>query len=321
MANILEQRRLGRTGLQVTALGLGCYQFTGEFDVAQSEAARILDCAAAAGINFLDTAAMYGFGESEELIGRALSRHPKWNPHISTKVGYLDRTITRNKNTAAYRNEDDLLRAIMHSLWLLRKDHIDILMIHEPDWEHWGFDYCAGDAPVMRVLERLKREKLIGAIGIGGWHCDRIADLIETGRIDVALVAGGLTLLNQTIRDRVLPAAQRHDTGIIAGGAMGQGKLVVKDRAAVRACISAGDNVEHHQRVLQLYDLSDDVQLDLPQLAIRYVLGQAAVHTHIAGAREARHLEQNLNAIHAGPLPAEIVARIDAIAQGVCLSR
>ena len=319
----LAKRRLGRTELHVTALGLGCYQFTGEFGVPQREAAAILDLAAASGINLVDTAAMYGFGESEELLGRAFQRHPQWRPHISAKVGWLDRTVVRNAGDAAYRDEDALLRAIHHSLWLLRQERIDIFMIHEPDWAQWGFNYVTGECPALRVLERLKREQVIGAIGIGGWNCDVIADLLETGRIDVALVAGGLSLVQQPIRSRVLPAAKKHDVGIILGGAMGQGGLVVKDRPAIAAKIAAGDRIDYHRRVLQIYDLSDDLQIALPELAVRYVLSQPEIHTHIAGARESAHLRANLAAVQAGPLPADVVEKIEAIqvTTEVCTNR
>ena len=72
---LLQQRRLGRTNLMVTEIALGCYMFTGELGVPQNEANAILDIAFASGINYADTAAMYWFGESEELVGRALARH------------------------------------------------------------------------------------------------------------------------------------------------------------------------------------------------------------------------------------------------------
>jgi aryl-alcohol dehydrogenase-like predicted oxidoreductase len=72
---MIPTRRLGRTGLEVTELGLGCYMFTGEFSVPRPEAEAILGLAFASGINYADTAQMYGFGEGEELVARALRRH------------------------------------------------------------------------------------------------------------------------------------------------------------------------------------------------------------------------------------------------------
>ena len=183
MASELKKRRLGRTDLMVTELSLGGYMFTGEFGIPRSEADAIMDCAFNAGINFMDTAQMYGFGEGEELAGRALRRHADKSIFISTKVGYLDRTIVRNLGDAAYSDEGALRRAILHSLWLLQLDRIDVMFVHEPNtvgW--WGDGLLTGKAPVLNVLEELKSEGVIGAIGLGGWVCDNIADLLETGR-------------------------------------------------------------------------------------------------------------------------------------------
>ncbi len=78
---MLLERKLGRTGIDVTVLGLGCYQITEEFGVKQETASRILDYAMEKGITWYHTAAMYGYGESEELVGRALMRH-KENPKL-----------------------------------------------------------------------------------------------------------------------------------------------------------------------------------------------------------------------------------------------
>jgi aryl-alcohol dehydrogenase-like predicted oxidoreductase len=312
----LPTRRLGRTGWPVTALGLGGYQYTGEFQVGQDEAQRILDLAFASGINYFDTAQMYGFGESEELLARALARHGRRGAYVSSKVGWLDRTVVRNLGDKAYRDESALLRTIKHSLWTLRLDRIDIFMVHEPDWAQWGFNLRTGDAPVVAVLERLKKEGVIGAIGMGGWNCDVIADLIETGRFDVALVAGGASLLQQPIRARVLPAAAKHDTGVILGGALGQGGLVAIDRPAAQAMINAP--TQHGQpaygrKLLAAYDLAGETKLSLVELAVRYVLGIPEIHTHVAGAREAAHLEANLGYVRKGPLPPDVVAKIEAI--------
>jgi aryl-alcohol dehydrogenase-like predicted oxidoreductase len=294
--------------------------FTGEFGIAQSEANRILDTAIAAGINYMDTAAMYGFGESEELVGRALARHGSKDIVVSTKVGWLDRTVVRNLGDAAYQNEDALKRAIKHSMWLLRRDFVEIVMIHEPNSEQWGLDLKTGDAPVMRVLEDLKKEGVIGGIGLGCWVCDVVADLIETGRVDAALVAGGYTLIRQQVRDRVIPAAKRHDVGLIMGGTFLQGRLAEKKR----------DEMEEMRRtdsynwfldkptvakIIAAYDLSDDTGISLTELATRFILADKDIHTMVPGAQTAEQVTENIRAAEKGPLPADIVARIKAISK------
>jgi len=302
----------------VTELALGCYMFTGEFGITQQDANAILDLAFDAGLNYADTAAMYGFGECEELLGRALARHPYTTMQLSTKVGWLDRTVVRNLGDAAYQNEDALLRAIKHSLWLLRRDRVEILMVHEPDWPQWGFDPHTGDAPVLRVLEELKHQGVIGAIGLGGWNCDNIADLLETGRFDVALVAGGYTLIEQPIRTRVLPTARKHDVGIVAGGAFLQGLLATIQRERLSDIVQTGAytgrlTAPNVRRLLAIYDLCAEAELSITELALRYILHDAAIHTVIAGAQQAGQLRENLHAVAKGPLDTEILARIAAI--------
>lgn len=285
-----RMRRLGRTNWNVTELGMGCYQFTGEFGVSQEEATKILDVAFESGINFIDTAAMYGFGESEESVARAVARYGRKGRYLSSKVGWLDRTVVRNVGNAAYQNEDALMRAIKHSLWILRQDHLDVMMIHEPDWGQWGLNLRTGDSAITTVLEKLKGQGVIGAIGMGGWNCDVIAALIETGRFDVALIAGGISLLGQPIKNRVLPAAKKHDVGIILGGAMGQGGLVAKDREAAKDMIDNPRSVDQpaRRKLLAIFDLSDKLGLSLPEMAIRYVATFGEIHTHIAGIARRR---------------------------------
>jgi len=318
MANELTKRRLGRTELMVTELSLGGYMFTGEFGVPQDEAHAIMDAAFASGVNFIDTAQMYGFGEGEEMAGRALRRFADRPIHVATKVGYLDRTIVRNLGDAAYADEDALRRAIRHSLWLLQRDHIDIVFVHEPDRANWwGDGLLSGKAPVLGVLEEFKAEGVVGAIGIGGWICDNIADLIETGRFDVALVAGGYTLVKQPVRERVIPAARKHDVGLVIGGTFFQGFLASIRRQDMLDMQASGEygffDAETVRRILAVYDLCEETGLSITDMAIRYILADPDIHAIIPGAQRVSHIEANIQAALAGPLPEELVKRIDAI--------
>ena len=313
-----NRRRLGRTELHVSELSLGTFMLTGEFKVPRAEAERIFDCAISSGINYIDTAEMYGFGEAEELVGRALARHSDKSVHVSSKVGWLDRTIARNLGEAAYQDEEALLRAIKHSLWLLRRERLEIMMIHEPDSALWGLDRTTGEAPVMRVLEALREDGTIGAIGLGCWNCDVVADLIETGRVDVALVAGGYTLIGQAVRERVIPAAKRHDVGLVMGATFLQGRLAVKQREQMEE-MRRTDSYNWFltratvTRILAAYDLSDECGLSLTEMGIRYILADPDIHTQIPGAQTAAQVEDNLRAAERGPLPADLTARIDEI--------
>jgi aryl-alcohol dehydrogenase-like predicted oxidoreductase len=314
----IPKRRLGRTGLSVTEMGLGTYQLTNQFGVPRAEARRNLDRAIAAGVNFIDTAPLYGAGESEELTGAALARTRR-RIHVSTKIGCLDTTIVRFGGDAAYRDESLLRRVVEHSLHLLRRERADLLMIHEYFWPQWGMDRKTGDAPVMRLLESLKREGIIGAIGLGGKDLDFMADLIETGRFDVVLINKHYDLAVHDVRYRVLPAAKKHDVGVIIGGPFRQGVLAAKQRETIAEIRKTGqyrlgfENEDVVRRVEAIYDLSDETGIDLPEMAIRFLLADPQVGTVIPGPRAVKEFETNLLSAAKGPLPNEVHQRIEQI--------
>ena len=215
----MEKRILGRTGYEVTRIALGTYRFTSEFGVPRADALALLERAVDLGINYMDTAPSYGCGESEELIGRVLARRPDRRVFISSKVGQLRRSIVPYLGAEAYRSEDCIRRVVDHTLWLLRRDRLDMLFIHEPEEEAWGWDDNL-EAPVLRVLEELREEGVVGAIGLGSNRAPFPALLAGTGRFDVVEIANGYTLLQQPIAERLLPAARAHDIGIVAGAAL-----------------------------------------------------------------------------------------------------
>jgi len=318
----MKMNQLGRTGYIVGALGLGCYQFTGEFGVRPDASREIMDVAMRSDMNFFDTAPMYGFGESEEIVGRGLAGHPGKKTIISTKLGYLhDRTVSRSRGMGAYGDVVEINRAIKHSLWLLRRDFVEILMIHEPainDW--WGFNYDTGDSVALSVLEELKKEGVIGHIGVGCWNTRILARLVNTGRIDVALSAGGVTLLKKPMFDELVPAARKHHVGLVVGGCFGQNNpyLLQKDRQALKPLLQgpdqpSQDTLTMHRKLLALYDLADDIGVSMPELTIRYILSLSDIHVHIPGAREVSHLVENLAAANKGAFDNDIVEKITEI--------
>ena len=308
----LEKRRLGRTEYHVTTLGLGCYRFTLEFGVPRADSLALLDRALSLGINYMDTAPSYGTGESEELIGRALSRHPDKQVFISSKVGQLDKSIALAIGNDAYHSEDCIRRVVDHTLWLLQKDYLEMLFIHEPevmDW--WGWDEKTLDAPVLRVFEKLKEEKVIGAIGLGSNTVDFPGRLAETGRIDVIEIANGYNLVGQRIEERILPAAEEHDIGIVAGGPFRAGLLAAKqpDRIGKRFSKIKG-------QILSFYQLSDETGLPIHELNLRYILSNPAIHSVIPGAQKPEEVEANYQAVLNGPLPDDIMEAIAKIQRG-----
>jgi aryl-alcohol dehydrogenase-like predicted oxidoreductase len=309
----LQQRRLGRTELMVTELGLGGYQFTSEFGVSRETAIEAIATAFDAGINLVDTAPMYGSGESEERVGAVIGGRPE--VRISNKVGYLDRTVARDLGDAGYRDGAALRRVVEHSLEVLGRDHLDLLLIHEPEWPQWGIDPHTGHAPVTTALESMRAEGLTRGIGLGGQDLDLTISLVATGRFDVALSVMHYDLAVWDARDSLLPVAQQNDVGIILGTPLRQGLLAKRHPDPEAAMFAdaerpAGERRALARRLTAIYDLADDLGVPVPALALRFLLADDRVSSIIPGARSAADVRANVATALAGPLDPSMVARV-----------
>ncbi len=309
-------RTLGRTGYKVSALGLGGFQLTGFFGVSPEEADHIIDYAIAHGINLIDTAAAYGFGEGEAIVGRALLRHPTDRPYVCAKVGHLHELISRARGDAAFQDPDEIMRNIKHSMWVMRIDCFDMLLIHELE-RQWKANYDTGDCVVQEVLEQCKRDGLTKYIGAASWDYNALARMIRTDRIDVVLSAGGISLLSRPICDELIPAAVEHNVGVMVGGCLGQNNpgLVTQKRAACEKFLKSDDPklAMLGRKLLALYDLADEQGLNMIQMAVRYVLSNENVHCDPMGAREVAHVADNVRSAEMGVLPPDVVEKIHAI--------
>jgi len=183
----MRTRSLGRTGLQVSELGLGglfVSSVGGEYEQARQAIHRALDL----GVNYVDTAP--GYLNSEEVLGRALEGVDR--PYVlSTKLGGRPQPFNPQ-------DRDGLMRSVEESLRLLKRDRIDILMIHEPDRPgqyDWWSDKERFDGPVMNLLQDLKRQGIVRFIGLGGTTAYLLPHIIRTGRFDVVLTAFNYSLL------------------------------------------------------------------------------------------------------------------------------
>ena len=309
--NELRMKRLGRTELTVSEFCLGTYQITGEFSVPRTDAMAVLRRAFESGVNFVDTAQMYGYGESEELVARAVAEFPNKEIRIATKVGHLNRGIVAFGDAGAYKNEDLLMRTIEHSLHTLRKDSIDLFMIHEPDWDVWGLDLKTGDAPVMNVLDRLKREGVIKSIGLGTTNADNCADLVETGRFDAFLIAIQYDLLVRTAKERLIPAAKKHDAGVIVGTPFRQGVLAV--RRNIKDLEAEGMDADMIRKMGSIYKICDETGMELAELSIRYLISDPDVDCVAIGAQTVAQLDMNIDSMKKGGLPKGVYEKLDKI--------
>ena len=300
----MRTRSLGSTGLQVSELGLGglfVSSVGGEYEQARQAIHRALDL----GVNYVDTAP--GYLNSEEVLGRALEGVDR--PYVlSTKLGGRPQPFNPQ-------DRDGLMRSVEESLRLLKRDRIDILMIHEPDRPgqyDWWSDKERFDGPVMSLFQDLKRQGIVRFIGLGGTTAYLLPHIIRTGHFDVVLTAFNYSLLWREAEIAVLPAAKEQGMGIIIGSPLQQGALARQY-----------DEVQHgarwlspprREQYLQLYDLADDLGMLLPELALRFVISNPDISCTLMGARSAHEVELNVASVDKGPLPQDVLQRLDEIA-------
>ena len=301
----MNYRTLGKTGLQVSELSMGGL-FVASFAAEREEARRAVRRALELGVNYIDTAPSYH--NSEEVLGYALEGVAQ--PYIlSTKLGGRPQPFNPQ-------DKDALRRSVEESLRLLKRDTIDILMIHEPDRPgqyDWFTDHQNFHGPVCDLLDELKAEGIVRFTGLGGTTAYEMPHIIATGRYDVVLTAFNYSLLWQEAAIEVIPAAKKQGMGIIIGSPLQQGALARR----------YDDEINHGARWLSsprraqykaLYAFLDEIGMALPELALRFVISNPDISTVLMGARSVAEVEANVRAVEAGPLPAEILARIREIA-------
>jgi len=304
----MNVRTLGKTGLQVSELGMGGL-FVSSLGAEREDARRAVRRALELGVNYVDTAP--GYLDSEEALGYALDGVTQ--PYLlSTKLGGRPQPFNPQ-------DKDALRRSVEESLRLLRRDHIDILMIHEPDRPgqyDWFPDWKRFYGPVNELLAELKEEGIIRFTGLGGTTAYTLPHIIATGEYDVVLTAFNYSLLWQEARIAVLPEAKAQGMGIIVGSPLQQGALA--------RCYT--EQVQHGARWLspprraqfaRLYALVTDLGLTLPELALRFVISNPDISTTLMGARSVAEVEANVRSVEAGPLPEDVLDEIQDIADMV----
>ena len=302
---------LGRTGLTVTRLGFGGASIGGLFSAVRDDDARAtIRRAWAIGIRYFDTAPLYGYGTSERRIGGVLRGEPRDDFVLSTKVGRLVRApgdvrpgdeIDRQRRgetiDAFYvrpgterlvfdYSADGVRRSIDESLGRLGLERIDIALIHDPD-DHWQ-EALDGAYP---ALAKLRDEGVIRAVGAGMNQSEMLSRFVRETDIDVVLVAGRYTLLEQGALDELLPAAEQRGVAVVVGGVMNSGVLANPSGTDSRfdyvpAPPATVDRVRRISEVCQRHGVP------LRAAAIQFPLAHPAVVSLVAGVRSVGHLDE-----------------------------
>ncbi|MFZ4616094.1 MAG: aldo/keto reductase [Rectinemataceae bacterium] len=302
------QRSLGKTGLRTSEIALGGL-YTSTLGEGIDETIRMLECAIDRGITLIDTAPAYG--DSEEILGKAFRALGRKSDAllVSTKLGGRPKPFDP-------RDVKGLSRSFDESRRLLGRDSIDILSIHEPDRPgiyDWWTDRRSPAGPALDFIQKLKADGLVRAIGLGGTTVSELAHQVSGGLFDSVLTAFNYNALYREAADELLPAAKARGMAVLVGSVYGQGGLARRHDEVVRQRPMWLSRPRQAQ-LLAFYSLLDETGLGIREIALRMVLGNLDISSVLIGARTASQLEESLSAGLEGPLPTEVLSRLDEIA-------
>src|SRR5579884_1913379 len=308
------RRQIGRTGLYVTELGLGCATLGGSrIAVARQTAEAIVAAAWDAGVRYVDTAPFYGVGQAERAVGDALRERRRDDWVLSTKVGRLLRPNPSGTFADGRHHPlpfdpvydysyGGIMRSFEDSLQRLGLGRIDILYVHDIGAYQHGVVANAGHLRDLRMsgyraLEELRRTGAIGAFGIGVNEREVLLEAMEWGEWDAFLLAGRYTLLEQAPLDDLLPKCQAAGTSIVVGGPLNSGILAGRDTWNYDKAPP-----EVVARVKAIAAICASHNVPLPAAALQFPLAHPAVAAVIPGPRNAAEFNENL-ALLRRPIP------------------
>lgn len=301
----MRKRMLGRTGLEVSELGFGSL-FASSLGPGLTQSRRAVRRAVELGINYFDTAPAYA--NSEEVLGAFLAEIQ--TPLIlATKLGGRPQPFDAQ-------NKEQLLRSVQESLRLLRREVIDVLFIHEPDRPlqyNWWTDPEAVYGPVIEAMDELKQRGLVRFTGLAGTTVTEMAHLIRSDRFDVVLTAFNCSALFREAGIEVLPAATARRMGVVLGSVLQQGALGRRYDSEIRRR-PAWLSKPRQEQFLAFYRFLDELRMPLVELCLRFALSLSGVGTVLIGPKTADQVEESVMAAEKGPLPSDVLARLDEIA-------
>jgi len=301
----MKYREFGRTGWQVSEIGYGMWgmgSWTGSDD---DESMKALQHAVELGCNFFDTAWAYGEGRSENLLGQLVRANPNNRLYTATKIPPKNREWpSRREMTLDDCYPPDHIEEYVHSsLENAGLDHFDLVQFHT--WE----DLWLADDRWFKKMDELRREKLIGAIGISinRWEPWNGVKTVRSGLIDAVQVI--YNIFDQNPEDELLPACREMQVAVIARVPFDEGTLtgtLTKDshwpEGDWRNIYFVPENLNASVERADLLKPIVPAGMSMPEMALRFILNNPDVSTIIPGMRKIAHVESNVATSDAGPL-------------------
>lgn len=284
----LPSKVLGKSGVSVSTVGLGC-AWLGLQDGALDEdlALRTVWSALEAGVTLIDTAPLYLRRVSERIVGRALRERPDLarGVTVETKVGHWPEGFDYSYDMA--------MRCVEGSIDRLGLTHFPLLYIHDAPLE--AFERVMAPDGALAALRKLQNEGVVGSVGIAVNDPTPNAAYIETGAFDIAVVPEAYSLLNQTAVERIFPAAERNKMGIVLAVPLEKGLLAtgVQPGASYSARHFSPECLAHVQKIESVCQRHG---VSLLAAALQFCTRQQVVATVIPGARTPEEARANARA-------------------------
>jgi aryl-alcohol dehydrogenase-like predicted oxidoreductase len=315
LGNKMNTRTLGRTGLKISEIGFGAWGIGKGLWVGASddESIKALNKAFDLGLNFVDTALAYGDGHSENLVGQVIKKRSE-RIYVATKIPPKNYQWPARRGVPVQDTfpAEHVIASTEESLKNLGLEEIDVQQFHV-----WS-DEWIGRGDWLEAVQKLKKQGKVKSFGvsINDFQPENAIKLIETGVVDTVQVI--YNVFEQAPEDRLFPACERHQVGVIVRVPFDEGSLTGKitpdttfDSSDFRNNYFRGD------RKKEVYDRVQKIASDLgisldqvPEIALRYVLSHPAVSTVIPGMRTVRNVERNCQMGDGRGLPKEQVQRL-----------
>lgn len=310
----MEYRPFGKTGLDVSAIGFGCWELGGNYGhFEESEVIAAVHRALDLGINCFDTAEGYGRGKSEELLARALGPRRK-DIILVTKfgIGYEGRERGRDSRRSM------AMAAVERSLKFMNTDYIDLYLVHWPD-VNTPFE------ETMRALEELVQSGKVRFVGVSNFRAEQIAECMKTRRVDVGQY--GYHMFDRRMERDVFPTCAEHGIGMMAYGSLAHGLLTGtftpqttfdesdwrSKGGAFNLKLFSPENFPINLAIVEdLKKIAARLDKSMIDLALRWVLSNPVVSVALVGFRKPAEVEGSQTAL-GWTLDQATLAEIDAI--------
>jgi D-threo-aldose 1-dehydrogenase len=303
-----SRRTLGGTGLSVSPVCVGCAPLgdmpeTFAYGVDEERAFRTLEAVLESSINFLDTAASYGDGESEHRIGEVLKRRGGLPEGV-----VLATKADRDLQTGDFSGEQ-MRRSVERSLGLLGLDRLQLLYLHDP--EHESFEHMMAPGGPVEVLQDLRDEGVIEHLGVAGGPIDMEIRFVETGLFEAVITHNRYTLLDRTAEPLLDVAAER-GVALLNAAPYGSGILAKGPDAYPRYAYAEAPE-EMVERATAMQEVCRQFGVPLAAAALQFSLKDSRIASTIVGMTRPERVGQTLDLV-AQDIPGELWERLDRLA-------